>query len=103
MHRIGFFLTDGFHVMAIGTQSVFEFANVVARERVYEVTNYSVAGGETRSSLGVSVRTRAADDGTAADTWMISGVVDPTDHFTTSQELEFVAHASKRSRRTAGL
>jgi transcriptional regulator GlxA family with amidase domain len=103
MHRIGYFLTDGFQVMAIGTQSVFEFANVVARERVYEVTNYSIAGGETRSSLGVSVTTQPADVGTAADTWMISGVVNPTDHITTAEELEFIGHASKHSRRTAGL
>ncbi len=45
--------TIGFQVMAIGTQAVFEIANVVAREPIYCVTNYSFAGGQTRSSLGV--------------------------------------------------
>ena len=40
MHRIGYLLTDEFQVMAIGTQTIFEFANVLARERVYQVTNY---------------------------------------------------------------
>ena len=44
MHRIGYFLTDGFQVMALGTQSVFEFANVVAKEEIYQVTNYSLLG-----------------------------------------------------------
>ncbi|OUL68175.1 transcriptional regulator, AraC family with amidase-like domain [Burkholderia sp. YR290] len=103
MHRIGYFLTDGFQVMAIGTQSVFEIANVVAREPVYRVTNYSIAGGETRSSLGVSVITQPVDADTTEDTWMISGVADPTNRTTTSAELEFINYASERSRRTAGL
>ncbi|NUY01464.1 GlxA family transcriptional regulator [Paraburkholderia youngii] len=103
MHRIGYFLTDGFQVMAIGTQTVFEIANVVARERLYSVTNYSLAGGETRASLGVSVITQKADSTTVADTWMVSGVVDPTGRSTAPEELRFLNEASVRSRRTAGL
>jgi len=52
MHKIGYFLTEGFQVMALGTQSVFEFANVVAKEPVYLVNNYSLIGGVLTSSLG---------------------------------------------------
>lgn len=103
MHRIGYLLTDEFQVMAIGTQSIFEFANVLARERVYQVTNYSIAGGPVRSSLGVSVVTEAVNSRTAADTWMISGVVDPLNHVTPASELELMVEASTRSRRIAGL
>lgn len=103
MHRIGYFLTDGFQVMAIGTQSVFEFANVVARERVYSVTNYSLDGGEVQASLGVSIKTTPVHASTEADTWMISGIVDPTQRTSTAQELDFVRTASEQSRRTAGL
>lgn len=103
MHRIGFFLMDGFQVMALGTQSVFEFANVVAREQVYQVTNYSLAGGELRSSQGVSINTRAVGDGTEADSWMISGVVDPINWITSPTELEFIVRASSLARRTVGL
>ncbi|MBN3823790.1 GlxA family transcriptional regulator [Burkholderia sp. Ac-20384] len=103
MHRIGFFLTEKFQVMAIGVQSVFELANVVAREHVYRVTNYSIEGGAVRSSLGVSVVTEAVSARTRADTWMISGVVNPLNHITSADELEFIADASARSRRTAGL
>jgi transcriptional regulator GlxA family with amidase domain len=103
MHRIGYFLTDEFQVMAIGTQSVFEFANVVARERVYAVTNYSLSGGDVHASLGISVKTEPIHKSTDADTWMISGIVDPTQRSSTAAELDFVRAASKRSRRTAGL
>ncbi|WP_165651905.1 GlxA family transcriptional regulator [Burkholderia gladioli] len=103
MHRIGYFLTGGFQVMAIGTQSVFEFANVVARKPAYLVTNYSMHGGDIRASLGVSVTTQAVNRQTAADTWMISGVVDPTGRTTAADEVRFVAEASANSRRTAGL
>jgi transcriptional regulator GlxA family with amidase domain len=103
MHRIGFFLMDHFQVMALGTQSVFEFANVVAREKVYEVTNYSLAGGTLRSSQGVSINTVAVADGSEADSWMISGVVDPVAWVTAPAELDFIVRASAQARRTVGL
>ena len=38
MHRIGYILPAGFQVMALGTQAVFEFANLVAEEPFYEVS-----------------------------------------------------------------
>jgi transcriptional regulator GlxA family with amidase domain len=67
------------------------------------VTNYSLQGGEIRSSLGVSVMTRPADSNATADTWMISGVANPTGRTTTAEELRFISEAAARSRRTAGL
>lgn len=103
MHRIGYFLTDGFQIIALGTQAVFEFANIVLREQAYQVTNYSIAGGDTLSSQGVSVKTQAVRDGSEADTWMISGIVDPTSRSTAPKELQFIKKASKQSRRTVGL
>jgi transcriptional regulator GlxA family with amidase domain len=103
MHRIGFFLTDGFQVMAIGTQSVFEIANTVAREEVYRVLNYSLAGGQVRSSLGVSVETHPVRPDTVADTWMIGGVANPLLATSSAEELAFVSHAARQSRRVAGL
>lgn len=103
MHRVGFFLTDGFQVMAIGTQSVFEIANTVAREEIYNVMNYSLSGGEVRSSLGLSVSTHPIGPDTGADTWMVSGRVDPLQSAANSDELAFVRHAARNSRRIAGL
>ena len=35
MHRIGYLLSDGFQVMALASQSVFEYANVVTGEAFY--------------------------------------------------------------------
>jgi transcriptional regulator, AraC family with amidase-like domain len=103
MHRIGYFLTHGFQVMAIGTQTVFEMANIVARETVYEITNYSLAGGEVRSSVGVSVQTEKATAAAEADTWMVSGIVNPLIHATPPAELAYLREASARARRTVGL
>lgn len=103
MHRIGYLMTDRFQVMAIGSQSVFEFANVVTREPFYEVTNYSLAGGPVRSSLGVAVATQPADVHTTADTWMIGGVIDPLGMPASATELAFIKHAAAHSRRIAGL
>jgi transcriptional regulator GlxA family with amidase domain len=103
MHRIGYLLTEGFQVMAIGTQSVFEFANTVAKEDVYQVRNYSLAGGEVRSSIGAWVSTEPVGSGEEADTWMISGVVNPLLSEPAADELAFVNRAAMHSRRIAGL
>jgi transcriptional regulator GlxA family with amidase domain len=103
MHRIGYFLTDGFQVMALGTQSVFEFANVVAKEDIYQITNYSIRGGEVRSSVGATVKTQRASSEALADTWMVSGIVNPSARKTPDDELKFVKAAAGGARRTAGL
>ncbi|QXI26526.1 GlxA family transcriptional regulator [Pseudomonas vanderleydeniana] len=102
MHRIGYLLSEGFQVMALGTQTVFEFANVVAKEQVYQLTNYSIDGGQVRSSVGAVVETERADQ-QAADTWMVSGVVNPLTHESSEAQLHFVREASSRCRRTVGL
>jgi len=103
MHRVGYFLPEGFQVMAMGTQSVFEVANIVAREQVYHVTDYSMAGGRIRSSLGTGIYTEAANDATAADTWMICGVVSPLESTASPTEIDFINEAARSARRVAGL
>lgn len=103
MHRIGYFLTDGFQVMALGTQSVFEFANVVAKEQVYQVTNYSLRGGVVTSSIGASVNTQSVTSESRADTWMVSGIVDPIGHVSTAEELDFLKRAAGQAQRVGGM
>ncbi|SEN04922.1 Transcriptional regulator GlxA family, contains an amidase domain and an AraC-type DNA-binding HTH domain [Luteibacter sp. UNCMF331Sha3.1] len=103
MHRVGYFLPEGFQVMAMGTQSVFEVANLVTREPVYQVTDYSIAGGKVRSSLGTGVYTEAANDAMAADTWMICGVVSPLDWAVPQAGIDFINEAARHARRVAGL
>jgi transcriptional regulator GlxA family with amidase domain len=77
MHRVGYLVTDGFQVMSLATQAVFEFANMVAGEQVYRIQNFSHAGGIVRSSLGMHVETLAVEAAGLADSWMIAGTLTP--------------------------
>lgn len=103
MHRIGYVLTEGFQVLALAPQSVFEFANVVAGEPFYALENYSVGGGEVRASLGLSVRTHRLESASDADTWIFTGVVAPLSRPTPPAELEFARQASQQARRIAAI
>lgn len=103
MHRIGYFLTDKFQVMALGTQSVFEFANVVAKQKIYQVTNYSLSGGVITSSIGAALKTVKATGESRAETWLVSGIVDPLARDSTEQELDFVRTAASRAQRVGAM
>ena len=103
MHRIGYLLTDGFQVLSLATQTVFEFANLVARAPFYSIQNYSPDGGLVRSSLGLAVETRALDAPRLADTWMVVGVNDPLAEPPPKAVLDFVRLAGSQARRTAGV
>ena len=52
MHRVGYLITEGFQIMSLATQTVFELANIVAGSAVYRIENFSIEGGMVRSSLG---------------------------------------------------
>ncbi|MFP6559050.1 GlxA family transcriptional regulator [Paraburkholderia sp. B3] len=103
MHRIGFLLSDGFQIMTLAPQSVFEYANVVAREPFYAVDNFSLDGGEVRSSLGFGVGTRPLRGAAAVDTWMVAGVNNPLRSPAPERVLAFLRKASLRARRIAGI
>jgi len=103
MHRIGYLLQDGFQVMALATQSVFEYANLVAGETFYVVENFSVKGGDIRSSLGLNVTTRQATLRSPADTWIVTGVSDPVQAPASAAEMAFLNKISTRARRIAAI
>jgi len=103
MHRIGYVLAEGFQVMALGSQSVFEFANLVAGETCYGVQNYSENGGEVRSSLGLTVGTRPLASRSTADTWLVAGVLDPVRVLPSQKVVDFVRRAAPKARRMGGL
>ncbi|MBO9644225.1 GlxA family transcriptional regulator [Pseudacidovorax intermedius] len=103
MHRIGYLLPDRFQVMALATQAVFEFANLAARERVYGVENYSLAGGEVASSVGTRVPTRALTSRTAVDTWLVAGTLAPLRMAADAPLVQALGRAAPRARRVAGL
>lgn len=103
MHRVSYLLSEGFQVMAIGTQSVFEFANFMVKAPFYQVANYSMKGGAVRSSLGMEIQTRAVTARSTADTWMVAGVIDPVANPASAEVLRFVGRVSRTARRVVGL
>lgn len=103
MHRIAYLLADGYQVMALATHSVFEFANLVAGEPFYRVDNYSMDGGEVRSTLGMAVSTRAISARSEADTWIVCGWLDPLDTHPSAAMLAAVRRLTQRSRRMSAI
>ncbi|WP_366523752.1 GlxA family transcriptional regulator [Nevskia ramosa] len=103
MHRIGYVLSEGFQMMTLGTQAVFEFANHVACETFYSFEVYSPQGAEVRSSLGISIGTKPLNARSAADTWVVLGSIDPLAVPATAEVLRFLRRVGPRARRIAGL
>ena len=102
MHRIGYVLPEGFQVMALATQAVFEFANVVMHQPVYAVENYAL-NGAVRASVGVTVNARSLTARSSADTWLVAGVVSPTSMPLSPELPRLVGKIAGRARRIAGL
>jgi len=102
MRRIGYVLPEGFQIMALATQAVFEFANLVARRPVYVVENYAL-DGLVRASAGVTVNARPLTARSSADTWLVAGVVSPTSMPLSPELPRLVGRITARARRIAGL
>ena len=102
MHRIGYLLTDGFQMLALGTQSVFEFANTVLERPYYTVEQYAMDAGGVRSSMGVTVACKAIGEAERLDTLVVLGVTDPLGNPTPARLADFLRHADIW-RRVAGI
>ncbi|ARP91418.1 AraC family transcriptional regulator [Bordetella genomosp. 9] len=103
MHKVAYLVKDGFQLMSLATQSVFEFANLVAQDRFYEIAHYSLGGGNVRASSGVLVATRGVGPSTRADTWILGGVLNPTEQPSSPRERAFVQRAARHARRVAAI
>ena len=103
MHRVGYMLSNGFQILSLATQTVFEYANVVAGEPFYEVENFSLEGGEVRSSLGLTVGSRALGPNSQADTWIVAGVNNPLAAPSPDAVLGFIQDASTQARRMTAI
>ncbi|KTT56085.1 AraC family transcriptional regulator [Pseudomonas oryzihabitans] len=103
MHRIGYVLGERFQVMALATQSVFEFANLVLGEPFYTQAIFSEQGGLVRSSQQLLVETEALGKPGRADTWFIVGNLTPLATEPSPTLLDFVRQAGAQARRTAGI
>jgi len=102
MHRIGYILPEGFQIIGLGTQAVFELANVVAREPFYAVESYALDGA-VRASAGLTVQARALTARSQADTWLVTGVLSPLSRPVAPELPRLLEKLAPRSRRVAGL
>ncbi|MDB5988168.1 MAG: AraC family transcriptional regulator [Nevskia sp.] len=100
MQGIGFAVFPGFQVMSFAALSVFEFANLVTGEPLYEVQVLSETGGWIRSSTGLAIETKRFGN-TRFDTLIVGGgtSIDPA----TAGLVKFVQKALKTSRRVAAI
>jgi transcriptional regulator GlxA family with amidase domain len=103
MHHIGYLLTNGFQIMALATQTVFEYANKVMGEDFYVIKNYSVKGGDQHSSLGVAIATSKASAVEVIDTWIVCGVGNPLASPSSAEERAFLQQVGKSARRMASI
>ncbi len=75
MQRIGFIVTDGFQMLGLAAQTVFEYANLSAGRAVYEVHVLSEKGRPVRSSIGMALQTERFGD-IRFDTLVFNGTND---------------------------
>jgi transcriptional regulator GlxA family with amidase domain len=101
VQRIGFVVPEGFQIIGLAAQSVFEFSNRVAGKRVYEVRVLSENGGPVLSSLGAALQTDRFGR-RAFDTLIIIGNEDAPGT-TTPGLLNFIRRGLKQSRRVTSI
>lgn len=100
MQRIGFILIPQFQMMSLAAASVFEFANMLAGEPLYEIRVISETGGPVHSSLGMVVETAAFEPG-AIDTLIVGAGIGPPQP--TEGLLDLLRLAQSSTRRIAAI
>ena len=103
MHRIGYVINDGFQLLALGTQAVFEYANFVVGHPYYETSCFTPGGGAVRSSMGAAVMARPLTSVSHADTWIVAGVSDPVQQQPPQEVARFLRRAGTSARRIAAI
>ncbi|MGC2030638.1 MAG: GlxA family transcriptional regulator [Steroidobacteraceae bacterium] len=101
MQRIGFIVTDGFQMLGLAAQTVFEYANLSAGRAVYEMRLLSEKGRPVRSSIGMALQTERFSD-IRFDTLVFNGTNDATPPIT-SGLLSFARRGLKSSRRVTSI
>ncbi len=102
MHRIAYLLPDGFQVMCLGTQAVFEFANLLTAQSFYSIENYGL-GSSVQASGGLTVQTRTLTARSQADTWLVAGVILPLSTPMQPALPRLLGKVATHARRVAGL
>lgn len=100
MQHIGIILFPRFQVLDLAATTVFEFANVAAREQVYKISLLSEEGGPVVSSAGFAVSTVPFSDA-SFDTVLVAGnnYVEPA----SPGLLAFLREVAPRTRRIGSI
>ena len=102
MHRIGYMLPEGFQVMALATQAVFELANLMVEKPFYEVEIYAMSG-TARASAGLALQAKPLTAHSRADTWLVAGNLTPRDVAPAPELIRLLSKVAVSARRVAGL
>ncbi|HEY2835401.1 MAG TPA: AraC family transcriptional regulator [Rhizomicrobium sp.] len=100
MVTVGLLLPEGFANFSFAPLAVFEAANVILAEPLYQVRVLSIAGGSLHNSFGMTVETERADD-VAVDTLLVGGA--PDNSHPAPEMVAFLRHAPARIRRIAAI
>jgi transcriptional regulator GlxA family with amidase domain len=99
--RIGFIAFPDFQVLSLSTVSVFEAANMLAKDPLYDLHILSEPGGLIRTSSGLTLETEKFDE-TEFDTLMVLGTLVERPSFSPGL-LQYVRSAPKKARRVASI
>jgi len=100
MLTIGFALPPGFQIMGLAAVSAVELANVVARERLYDIRLLSEQGGALPNSFGMAIETGSLSR-YKLDTLIVTGLLRPVP--STPGLIRQVRKAFESSRRIASV
>ncbi|WP_397450752.1 GlxA family transcriptional regulator [Pseudomonas sp. NA-150] len=100
MQKVALVVRPDFQMMSIAALSAFEFANIVAGEKLYDINVLSEHGGLVPSSMKTAVHTEAFND-PSFDTVLISGAMDRSRASVGVQA--FLVQAAEHSRRVGAL
>lgn len=100
MQCIGFIVIQRFQLMSLAAASVFEFANMLAGEDLYEMRILSEDGGTVRSSLGIAVDTEKLSGGNFDTLIFGAGIGAP---IVSPGLASFAQAAARRTRRVAAI
>lgn len=101
MQRIGFVVIPRFQMMSLAAASVFEFANMLAGEPLYDIRLLSEGGGPVGSSLGMIVETAPLQPEGGVDTLIVGAGIGPPRP--TSALLALLRSAEPSTRRIAAI
>jgi len=100
MHAIGFVVYPNFQALGLAVASVFEYANLIRGERVYQFRVVSEQGGPVMTSQSFSVNTDRLLDSTY-DTLIVAG--DNECRLPPASLLEYIRNAPRQCRRVAAV